>query len=147
MTATQIVELEGHIIDSGMMQHAFSLVMDIGGSFHVEQFDVGTLKDETSYCRMEVTADDGTLREIVHALHQTGANIPDVDAELEAAPEDRVDPPSTSIRRRTTLHRFGTTASESTSRTSRWIAPSSSTPTNRGPTPRSSPPSRRAISW
>jgi lysine-ketoglutarate reductase/saccharopine dehydrogenase-like protein (TIGR00300 family) len=93
MTATQIVELEGHIIDSGMMQQAFSLVMDMGGSFHVEQFDVGTRKDEISYCRMEVTADDGALREIVHALHQIGANIPDpVDAELEAAPEDRVVP-------------------------------------------------------
>ncbi|MFB6360662.1 MAG: TIGR00300 family protein, partial [Halobacteriales archaeon] len=57
MTTSRTVELEGHIIDSGMMEQAFGVVMDMGGSFHVEQFDVGTRKDEVSYCRMEVSAE------------------------------------------------------------------------------------------
>lgn len=94
MTASRTVELEGHIIDSGMMQRAFGIVMDLDGSFHVERFNVGTRKDETSYCRMEVTADtEGGLREILHELHQIGANIADpVDARLEPAPADHVVP-------------------------------------------------------
>jgi lysine-ketoglutarate reductase/saccharopine dehydrogenase-like protein (TIGR00300 family) len=94
MTTSRTVELEGHIIDSGMMQRAFGLVMDMGGSFHVETFDVGTQKDETSYCRMEVSADtDEALQSILHELHQTGANIADpVDARLEPAPSDQVVP-------------------------------------------------------
>jgi lysine-ketoglutarate reductase/saccharopine dehydrogenase-like protein (TIGR00300 family) len=91
---SQTVELEGHIIDSGMMQQAFGVVMDMGGSFHVERFDVGTRKDETTYCRMEVSADrEADLRSILHELHQNGATIADpIDARLEAAPADRVVP-------------------------------------------------------
>ena len=94
MAVSRIVELQGHIIDSGMMQRVFGIVMDMGGSFHVEQFDVGTRKDETSYCRMEVGADsEALLDEILHELHQNGANVADpVDAALEAAPADRVVP-------------------------------------------------------
>lgn len=41
MTFTRTVELDGHIIDSGMMQQAMGIVMDLGGDFDVEQFDVG----------------------------------------------------------------------------------------------------------
>ncbi len=94
MTASRTVELEGHIIDSGMMQRVFGLVMDMGGSFHVETFEVGTRKDETSYCRMEVSADtEDDLQSILHELHQTGANIADPgDATLEPAPRDQVVP-------------------------------------------------------
>jgi len=94
MTASRTVELEGHIIDSGMMQRVFGLVMDMGGSFHVETFEVGTRKDETTYCRMEVSADtEDDLQSILHELHQTGANIADpVDATLEPAPRDQVVP-------------------------------------------------------
>jgi len=94
MAVSRTVELSGHIIDSGMMQRAFGVVMDMGGSFHVEEFTVGTRKDETSYCRMEVSADDeGTLQSILHELHQNGANIADpVDAELQPAPSARVVP-------------------------------------------------------
>jgi len=94
MTASRTVELEGHIIDSGMMQRVFGLVMDMGGSFHVETFEVGTRKDETSYCRMEVSANTAEqLQPILHELHQNGANIADpVDARLEPAPDDQVVP-------------------------------------------------------
>jgi len=94
MNATRTVELDGHIIDSGTMQRAFGIVMDLGGTFEIETFDVGRHKDETSYCRMEVGADDEeTLREILHELHQNGANLADpVDARVEPAPADQVVP-------------------------------------------------------
>ncbi|WP_410766882.1 TIGR00300 family protein [Haloferax sp. DFSO60] len=94
MTKTRTVELEGHIIDSGMMQQAMGIVMDLGGNFDIEEFDVGRQKDKTSYCRMAVHADDDReLQEILHELHQIGANLTDpVDAHVEPSPADQVVP-------------------------------------------------------
>ncbi|PSP79762.1 TIGR00300 family protein [Halobacteriales archaeon QS_4_69_225] len=94
MTVSRVVELEGHIVDSGMMQSVFGIVMDHGGSFDVEEFDIGRRKDEESYARLVVTADtDDDLQRIVHDLHQQGANPADPDdATLEPAPDDRVVP-------------------------------------------------------
>src|SRR6056297_3426292 len=94
MTVSREVELSGHIIDSGAMGTAFSIVMDMGGSFTVEAFDIGRRKEEESYARLLVEADDSeTLQSIVHELHQHGANPADpTDATLEQAPADRVVP-------------------------------------------------------
>jgi len=94
MTVSREVELEGHIIDSGTMGTAFSIVMDMGGSFTVEAFDIGRRKEEASYARLLVEADDeATLQSIVHELHQHGANPADpTDATLERAPADQVVP-------------------------------------------------------
>jgi lysine-ketoglutarate reductase/saccharopine dehydrogenase-like protein (TIGR00300 family) len=96
MTVSREVELEGHIIDSGMMQACFGIVMDLGGSFEVEEFEVGRSETAESYARMSVIADsEGALRSIVHELHQNGANLSDpVDATLEPAPADQVVPPN-----------------------------------------------------
>ena len=95
MTHSRTVELEGHIIDSGTMQRCFGAVMDLGGSFDVERFDVGKHETEESYCRLTVSADDPeTLRGILHELHQNGAVLEDPSAvELVAAPADKVVPP------------------------------------------------------
>jgi len=94
MTVSREVELEGHIIDSGTMGTAFSIVMDMGGSFTVEAFDIGRCKEEESYARLLVEADDeATLQSIVHELHQHGANPADpTDVTLERAPADQVVP-------------------------------------------------------
>ena len=96
MSVSREVELEGHIIDSGMMQACFGIVMDLGGSFEVEEFDVGRSETAESYARMRVIADsEGELRSIVHELHQNGANLSDpVDATVEPAPADQVVPPN-----------------------------------------------------
>jgi lysine-ketoglutarate reductase/saccharopine dehydrogenase-like protein (TIGR00300 family) len=95
MTVAREVELKGHIIDSGTMETAFSIIMDMGGEFDVETFDIGRSKTETSYARLTVTADDeATLDAILHELHQNGANPADPDdAELAPAPRDQVVPP------------------------------------------------------
>ncbi|AFK20239.1 TIGR00300 family protein [Haloferax mediterranei ATCC 33500] len=94
MTHTRTVELDGHIIDSGSMQQAMGIVMDLGGDFDIEKFDVGRQKEDTSYCRMTVSADDEDgLQEILHELHQIGANLTDpVDAHVEPSPADQVVP-------------------------------------------------------
>ena len=96
MTNSRTVELEGHIIDSGTMQRCFGAVMDLGGSFDVERFDVGKHETEESYCRLTVSADDPeTLRDILHELHQNGAVLEDPsEVDLVAAPADKVVPPN-----------------------------------------------------
>jgi lysine-ketoglutarate reductase/saccharopine dehydrogenase-like protein (TIGR00300 family) len=92
---SRVVELEGHIIDSGTMGRCLGLVMDMGGDFEIEQFDVGRHADEESYCRLSVSAaDEATLTGILHELHQNGATLSDpVDARLDPAPADRTVPP------------------------------------------------------
>ncbi len=94
MTVSRVVELEGHIVDSGMMQAAFGIIMDYGGSFDVEVFDIGRQKHEESYARLCVSADtDENLQQIIHELHQHGANPADPsDVELDLAPADQVVP-------------------------------------------------------
>ncbi|WP_306052859.1 ornithine cyclodeaminase, nickel-pincer nucleotide-dependent [Natronococcus wangiae] len=94
MTVSRTVELEGHIIDSGSMGACFGAVMDMGGEFEVEAFDVGRHKHEETYCRMRVLADtEEDLRAILHELNQQGATVADPrDATLEAAPDDGVVP-------------------------------------------------------
>jgi lysine-ketoglutarate reductase/saccharopine dehydrogenase-like protein (TIGR00300 family) len=95
MTVSRTVELEGHIIDSGTMETCFGLIMDMDGSFEVEEFRIGRHETEHSYARLLVEADDEQhLQEIVHELHQNGANPTDPkDVTLEAAPADSVVPP------------------------------------------------------
>ena len=95
MTASRTVELKGHIIDSGMMETCFDIIMDMGGSFEVETFEIGRRETEKSYAKLLVEADDeDQLQAIVHELHQNGANPTDPsNATLEAAPEDSVVPP------------------------------------------------------
>jgi len=95
MSHSRTVEIEGHIIDSGTMQRCFGAVMDLGGSFDVEQFDVGKHETEESYCRLTVSADDPeTLQAILHELHQNGAVLESPSqVDLVAAPADKVVPP------------------------------------------------------
>lgn len=94
MTVSRAVELEGHIIDSGTLQACFGVIMDMGGSFEVEEFDIGRSKTEESYARLVVSADtDDELQGIIHELHQNGATPSDPrDATLEPAPADQVVP-------------------------------------------------------
>ena len=94
MTATRTVELTGHIIDSGMMQRVFGIVMDMGGSFEVKEFAIGRRKEERSYAKLTVQApSEGQLRDILAELNQNGATITDtVDATTEPAPAQQVVP-------------------------------------------------------
>jgi lysine-ketoglutarate reductase/saccharopine dehydrogenase-like protein (TIGR00300 family) len=96
MTVSREVELSGHIIDSGMMQACFGAIMDLGGSFEVDEFQIGRSEVEESYARLTVLADtEDELRSIVHELHQNGATPSHpVDATLEPAPDDQVVPPN-----------------------------------------------------
>ena len=91
---TSTVELSGHIIDSMMLPRIWDAIMDLGGSFRVEEFRVGQSQDEPSYTRIAVTHDsDDGLRAIIVACQQQGAVlVQSVPAHTEPAPRDGVFP-------------------------------------------------------
>ena len=54
--ATEIVEAEGHLIDSHLMEQIFDTVVQHNGRFEVEQFRIGRTNAEPSYLRFLVSA-------------------------------------------------------------------------------------------
>jgi len=91
---TSTIELSGHIIDSMMLPRIFDAIMDLGGSFRVEEFRVGQSKDEPSYTRIALQHDsDDGLHAIVAACQQQGAvQVAAAPAQTEPAPRDGVFP-------------------------------------------------------
>lgn len=84
------IVLEGHIIDSWILPKVFDTVMDLGGEFDLQEIHVGRRKDETSYARLKISADDdGRLHRILTALQDYGADIVSRgDVHTEPAPLD-----------------------------------------------------------
>lgn len=84
------ITLEGHIIDSWVLPKVFDAVMDLGGSFDLKEIRVGRKKDETSFARLKVMADDQQqLDRILTALQQYGAVLVSrADVRTEPAPCD-----------------------------------------------------------
>ena len=57
MRESKLLLLEGHIIDSMMLPRLLDLVMDLGGSFDIQELRVGQHKQDQSSCRIEVSAE------------------------------------------------------------------------------------------
>ena len=53
---SQTVEMEGHLLDEGVMTNAFEAVNRSGGSFRLERFHAGERGDQTSRVRFTVSA-------------------------------------------------------------------------------------------
>ena len=81
MAESQEIELQGHIIDSGIMTQLFDRIMDMGGNFEILTFDVGKKKTDPSYARLKIVAQDKEkLRSILSELHRLGARLPQVQS-------------------------------------------------------------------
>jgi lysine-ketoglutarate reductase/saccharopine dehydrogenase-like protein (TIGR00300 family) len=94
MTFTEIVELRGHIIDSYALPRIMDEVMDRGGSYEIEEIQVGRRKDEPSYARLQISAPSRELLELlVDRAQRIGAVAADAaQVTLEPAPADGVFP-------------------------------------------------------
>ena len=91
---TQVIELQGHIIDSMILPQIMDEVMSRGGNFIIEDFSVGRRKTEPSYARLELQADSPeVLESMVTFARRLGATVPVVEQVLtEAAQADGVFP-------------------------------------------------------
>jgi len=89
-----VIELKGHIIDSLILPRVLTAIMEMGGNFDVETFTMGKKKDETSFARIRIQAeDDGVLSGILEVVRDLGAVLADIkDVRWEEAPADGVFP-------------------------------------------------------
>ena len=89
---TEIVEAQGHLVDSQLLNTIFDKVIERGGKFEVLEFTLGRTNDEFSHLRMKVTADDEPgLRHLLEDLMPLGCHpLPVRDATLTPAEADGV---------------------------------------------------------
>ncbi len=94
MQVTETVEITGHLMDSGIMSQALDDIREYGGDFVIERFDVGHGRDDASYARILVSADDEeSMQRLLMRLQTRGVNPTDPEeATLEAAEQDGVFP-------------------------------------------------------
>jgi lysine-ketoglutarate reductase/saccharopine dehydrogenase-like protein (TIGR00300 family) len=70
------VEIEGHLIDSGILKYAFDKIVEYEGQFEVLDFQIGRNNQETSRVRMMVKArSQEQLAKILAALEDFGAIV------------------------------------------------------------------------
>src|SRR5580700_4443627 len=66
MPFEEVVEAEGHLIDSHVMEQIFDKVVESSGRFEVEQFRIGRTNGDPSYLRLRVVTP--TRPEMDHVL-------------------------------------------------------------------------------
>ena len=91
---TEVVEVEGHIIDSLILAKVMDVILAAGADYRVLDVDIGRTNVDTSCARLEVTApDEASLEAVLVELQTHGANrVAQTDAELVACERDGVLP-------------------------------------------------------
>src|SRR6185436_15027735 len=94
MRFQEVVEAEGHLIDSHIMENIFDKVVEYSGRFEVEQFRIGKTNSEPSYLRLKVaTPDDESLQRLLNALLELGCSpVDSSDAALIEVTQDKCAP-------------------------------------------------------
>lgn len=78
---SRVFNMEGHLLDAGIMNRSLDLVVDNGGSFKVLNFNLGVERQSTSSAEVRISAPDHQVMEkIVSQLIEIGAIIPEEDA-------------------------------------------------------------------
>ena len=87
---SEVVQAEGHLIDSNLLNVIFDKVIERGGAFEVQSFTIGRTNHDMSRLRLKVTADsEGALRHLLEDLVPFGCHpLPERDAQLLPAPSD-----------------------------------------------------------
>ncbi len=90
----ELVEAEGHLIDSHVMEQIFDTVVEYHGRFEVEQFRIGRTNSEPSYLRLKVEAPSRELMEqMLSQLLGLGCSpVDSADATLARVERDRCAP-------------------------------------------------------
>ena len=92
----RVIHLEGHLLDSGLVNQALDTIVAGGGSFQVLNFNLGAQRQDTSAAEVKVSApDEAVMADIMGQLIDLGAmSLPDetAAARLEAVPMAGVAP-------------------------------------------------------
>jgi lysine-ketoglutarate reductase/saccharopine dehydrogenase-like protein (TIGR00300 family) len=94
MSFEEVVEAEGHLIDSHVMEQIFDKVVESNGRFEVEQFRIGRTNGDPSYLRLRVeTANRQQMDHVLAQLLAIGCSPADTgDAVLGVVGRDRCAP-------------------------------------------------------
>ena len=92
--AQETIILRGHIIDSLILAKVLDLILTMGGSFDLDQVEIGRTREDQSRARIVVRAPTLTaLSHILRAIQPHGAVVErDSDCVLQPAPADGVFP-------------------------------------------------------
>src|SRR6185369_5433906 len=86
----EVVETQGHLIDSHLMERIFDTVVEYNGRFEVEEFRIGRTNDDPSYLRLKVeTPQASDMQQVLGHLLGLGCTAVDTgDAALAAVERD-----------------------------------------------------------
>jgi lysine-ketoglutarate reductase/saccharopine dehydrogenase-like protein (TIGR00300 family) len=89
-----VVEAEGHLIDSQILNNIFDTVIERGAQFEVQHFEIGRTNDEYSRLRLKVSAaSEPTLQRLLEELMPLGCRaLEERDALLKPADRDGAAP-------------------------------------------------------
>ncbi len=94
---SRVIQLQGHLLDSGLVNRALDTIVSGGGSFQVLNFDLGEQRQDVSTAEVKVSAPDvEVIEDIMGQLVDLGAVVTVdhavVDAQLEAVVQAGVAP-------------------------------------------------------
>jgi lysine-ketoglutarate reductase/saccharopine dehydrogenase-like protein (TIGR00300 family) len=91
MQFQEVVESQGHLIDSHIMEQIFDKVVEYQGRFEVEEFRIGRTNSEASYLRLRVeTPTEDAMGHLLQQLLDLGCSPVDHgDADLYTVLQDR----------------------------------------------------------
>ncbi len=91
---SELVEMRGHIVDSLLLPKVLDEITARDGRFELEELNVGARREDASYARIRVEADDPMLLdEILTHVQEHGAElVSGGEAALQPAPADGVFP-------------------------------------------------------
>ena len=92
MACEEVVEAQGHLIDSHVMEQIFDKVVESNGRFEVEQFRIGRTNSDASYLRLRIeTPDRKDMEHLLAQLLVLGCSPADTgDAVLRPVERDRL---------------------------------------------------------
>jgi lysine-ketoglutarate reductase/saccharopine dehydrogenase-like protein (TIGR00300 family) len=94
MQIQEVVEAQGHLIDSHIMEEIFDKVVEYNGRFEVEEFRIGRTNDDPTYLRLKVeTPTAEAMDRLLSQLLGLGCSPVDSgDAQLKTVERDRCAP-------------------------------------------------------
>ena len=94
MSASDTIEAQGHLIDSGLLSAIFDKIIEFRGSYEILHFDIGRTNDDPSRIQMRITAPDrASLDDLLQQITGFGAHpVRERDVLVKPAEKDRCVP-------------------------------------------------------
>ncbi len=94
MTITEVVQMQGHLIDSGLLSRALDDILEAGADYEIQDLVFGKTKNDESTARIVIShSDDTVMNDLLVRLQNHGANpVETSDAEMIPAPMPGVFP-------------------------------------------------------